>query len=308
MCNQYGLNPEDNIIAACYNRLAACRYFLNDLDKAIDYINQGLAAYDEAKEGKNNLLTNNKYNLLANKMMYLWNSSQYDQAASILYEVWPQRSKIDKNNYALLDFYKFRSIILRNQKMFEAARQCCNEGIDIATSIRSDNRYLDLMIILGSIYLSEGDFDRAYDRFELVLNADSECKYPRRHIDAHTYLGILFNAKNDWSQATTHLEKAINIARERQDVFRLGKALIIRGNVHLFQEQFSEALPYYQEAENILELNSYKHRQHTALLKLIYCFDKMGRTNEFIESLVKKYRLETELCIKSEVEIYEVFY
>ncbi|MBA4493814.1 tetratricopeptide repeat protein [Paenactinomyces guangxiensis] len=302
VCSQYSLHPEDNIIAASYNGLAACSYFLNDLDQAINYIDQGLAAYDEAKKGKGI-----KYKLLSNKMQYLWDSSQYDQATSILYEVWPQKSKIDKTNYALLDFYKYRSMILRNQNMYEEALRCCLEGIEIATSIGSQNRYLDLLIILGSIYLTQGDFDKAYDRFKLVLTADHECEYPRRHVDAHTYLGILFNAKNDWHQATVHLEEAIQIAREITEASRLAKALIVRGNVHLIQEQYPEALPYYQESEKILETDSYKHRQHTALLKLAHCFDKMGKTNDLQDCLLKKYRLEVELSIKSEVEIYEVF-
>ncbi|TCP61281.1 tetratricopeptide repeat protein [Baia soyae] len=303
-CTQHNLNPDDNIIPTCYNRLAASRYFLNDLETAIDFINQGLEAYDETKDCSQ---LNNKYNLLANKMMYLWELSQYPQATSILYEVWPQRSKIDKNNNALLDFYKFRSIALRNQKNVQAALECCSEGIIIATNIRSDNRYLDLMIILGSIHLVEGDFTKALDRFMLVLNADGKREYPRRHIDAYTYLGILFNAKKDWLLATEYLEKAIITAQEIQDPFRLGKALITRGNVLLFQEQYTEALPYYREAESILESKNYKNRQLSALLKMIYCFDKMGTTDEFVQCLIKKYKLEDELSIKSEVEIYEVF-
>jgi hypothetical protein len=50
-----------------------------------------------------------------------------------------------------------------------------------------------------------------------------------------------------------HLEKVIQIKRENAATFRLSKTLIVRGNVYLFQHQFSEALCYYQEAAKISE-------------------------------------------------------
>ncbi|WP_220184236.1 tetratricopeptide repeat protein [Thermoactinomyces mirandus] len=102
------------------------------------------------------------------------------------------------------------------------------------------------------------------------------------------------------------MEKAIKIGRENPDAFRLAKALIVRGNVHYFQNQFSKAIPYYQEAAILFEKNGFKQRQHTALLKLADCFDNVNEKERRLNCLDIMYRLQKELKIKSEVEIYEL--
>lgn len=304
VCNKFLLNPDDNIIAACYNSLGICSYFQHDLDNAIEYINQGLDAYDESKE-----MQQIKYKLYVNKILYLMNSSRNDEALLILNEVWPQRSKIDKNNGALLDFYTFRATLLRNRGMYSEASQVCEEGFKILKSVRSRNRYLDLLNILGSIHLYQKDFDTAYDRFHLALASDSDLKYPRRQIETHTWLGILHNSKQEWTQAKEHINKSINISRNISNMRSLAKALIVMGNVYAFQEQYAEAIPYYEEAIKICEKHGYKHRQHTALLKKAHCFVKMGKTDDadFIDCLKRKLLLELDLKLKSEDEDYEIF-
>ncbi|SEN74762.1 tetratricopeptide repeat protein [Lihuaxuella thermophila] len=279
-----------------------CSYFQNDLEQAIQYINKGLEAYDESKEREQI-----KYNLFSNKIFYLINSSRSDEAFLILNEIWPLRSKIDKNNGALLDLYTFRASLFRDRGMNEEAIQVCEEGLKIAKSVRRRNRYLDLLTILGSIHLYQKDFDTAYDRFHLVLTLDSDFKHPRRHVEAHTWLGILHNSKKEWNLAREHLEKAIQISRETPNVLSCAKALIAMGNLYAFQEQYAEAIPFYQEAADLCE-KRYKHRQYTALLKKAYCFVKMGKTDDadFVDCLKTKLDLEIILRLKSEDEVYEI--
>jgi tetratricopeptide (TPR) repeat protein len=302
---KYKLNPKDNIVAACYKELASCSYNQNDLNQAIKYVNLGLSKYDESKERKGI-----KYQLLGNKTMYLVKASQYDQVSRLLDKVWPEVEKLD-NNYddtSMLNLYKFRSIILRDQNLIEDALQCCNKGMRIARN-RSNTRigrYLDFLIISGSIYLKQKEFSKAFERFQLTLNSDIDFRSPRRHVETHTYLGVLFNSKKDWVQAAYHLEEAIRIERNNPDPFRLAKALIVRGNVHYLQNQFSEALSYYQEASRIAQKYGYKQRQYTALLKSADCFDNLDEKEKLRDCLEDMYRIQRELNIKSEAEIYEV--
>ncbi len=277
----------------------------HDLGQAIQYVNQGLEEYEPTKEKKGI-----KYRLLGNKTLYLLRSSKSDQASRLLDKVWPEVEKLDHSydGFSLLNLYKFRSMILRDHEMYEESLHCCDKGMKIARNHRSSIRihYLDFILISGSIYLLQKDFAKAYDRFQLALNSDSDFKSPRRHLDAHTYFGILFNYKKDWTRATYHLEKAIKIGREKSDEFRLAKALIVRGNIYYFQNQFSEAIPYYQEATNLSEKHGYKQRQHTALLKLTDCFDNLNEKEKMRDCLEKAYRLQKNLKIKSEAEVYEL--
>ncbi|WP_181738337.1 hypothetical protein [Thermoactinomyces mirandus] len=80
---------------------------------------------------------------------------------------------IDSVN-VLLNLYKFRSIILRKTKKYSEAIDVCNQGITIARHNRIQNYYLDLVTVLGSIYLLQKQIDKAKERFEMVLNYDYE--------------------------------------------------------------------------------------------------------------------------------------
>ncbi|AUS07430.1 hypothetical protein C1X05_00185 [Laceyella sacchari] len=303
LCKDYRLNPKDNLIAACYAELGRSRHKQDDMKKAIKFVDQGLSNYDETK-GKREI----KFRLLGNKTLYLLKSSQNDQASWLLDKVWTEVEGNFYDDYSVLNLYKFRSMFLRDKKLYDEAHQCCHKGMQIARNHWSHRigRYLDFLIISGSIYLKQGELKKALDRFQLALDSDVDYRAPRRHMDAHTYLGILFNTKKKWSEATIHLDEAIRIGREESDAFRLVKALIVRGNVYFLQDQFSEALPYYEEAVEISKKYGYKQREYTALLKSADCFDNLDEKERRRDCLDSMYRLQKDLQIKSEDEIYEV--
>lgn len=302
---KYKHHPPDNIVATCYKELARCSYKEDDLDQALMYVDLGLKNFDETK-GRRGI----KYVLLGNKVMYLLKSSQHEQAFRLLDQVWTEVEKLDSSfdDESLFNLYKHRSIILRDSKMYEDAHQCCKRGMQIARN-RSDGRighYLDFLIISGSIHLMQRELQKAFDRFQLVLGSDAGFRSPRRHIDVHTILGVLFNSKGDWEQSLYHLEKAIQIERENPDPFRLSKTLIVRGNLHFSQEQFSKALIFYQEATRISEKYGYKQREYTSLLKSADCFDKLGNNQLKRDCLEKMHHLQRTLPLQSEVVIYEM--
>ncbi|SDY30966.1 hypothetical protein [Thermoactinomyces sp. DSM 45892] len=87
--------------------------------------------------------------------------------------------------------------------------------------------------------------------------------------------------------------------------YELSKALIVKGHFHWFQDQFPAALTYYQEAVHLSRRYGYKQREYTALLKSSNCFDKMGDKLQKCDCLEEMHRLQNELFIISEVEIYE---
>lgn len=184
----------------------------------------------------------------------------------------------------VLDLYKYRSTILRERGDFEQAINICNEGIEIARRNRIQSKeYLELINILGSIYLKEKKFDLSLQRFEMVFKLDPDFNSPRRHLDAHTYLGMLYSYQNEWNSADYHLTKSIEIGRKVSDIFRLAKALIVQGGCLFNQQKFGEAVPYYQEAVDLSGSHGFKQRQFTALLKLTNCFVMMKKNEEIVK-------------------------
>ncbi|SEN67517.1 helix-turn-helix domain-containing protein [Lihuaxuella thermophila] len=301
LCKQHMIDPEDNIISMCFNQLSRCSYHQNDLAQALEYVKHGLEKYDDTK-GKREV----KYFLFSNKILFLIKSSHLDHASQILNELWPSIPQIDSIP-VLLDLYKYRAAILRERGAFQEAISISNEGIEIARRNWIQNQHLDLLNVLGSVYLKNKKFEMAFPRFEMVLKLDRKLKYPRRHVDAHTYLAMLYSAQEDWGKADYHLKKAIDIGRKVADLFRLAKALIVQGNFYYYQQKYNEAIPLYQEASELSERHGFKQRQISALLKLSACFAKMKKTDELHKCNERLVSIINELKIISEDDFYEVW-
>ncbi|MBA4601865.1 tetratricopeptide repeat protein [Thermoactinomyces mirandus] len=298
--NQYKIKPKDNIIAMCYNGLSRCKYNQNDLGQALNYVNQGLDSYNESL-GRNDI----KYPLIGNKIFYLLSSSQNAEAFQLMNHVWPIIPQADLF-HAVLDLYKFRAILLRKNKNYSEAIQCCEEGIRISYRKQIHTRTIDLLLVLGSIRLKRKEFDKADEYFQMAICLDKNFDFPRRHMDAYIYLGILYFMQEDWPEADKYLNKAIQIGREIKDEFRLAKSLIVYGNCYLKQKQYEKAAPYYQEAADLAEDHGYKNHQITSYFKLAQCFGKLGKEEGFSE-YIKKFFLLQHDTIESEDDEYEFF-
>lgn len=292
--DQYKIKPFDNIIAICYNELSRCYFHQNDFEKALKYATDGLNAFDEVLEKRDI-----KFPLISNKIFYLISSSQHDQANNLLNEIWPLISQIDHPE-VVLDLYKFRVILLRKSKNYSEAIQYCKEGIRIGYRKNSLTRTIDLLLLLGSIYLRIKEYDKADQYFRMAMSLDKDFKFLRRQIDIYNYFGILFTYQEKWSEAEIYLEKAIEIGRQINDVIQLSKSLISKGNCYHVQKQHKKAASYYKEATNILKKHDHKNLQYIAWFKLANCFDMMGKEEELTMCAKKMYLLQHEMKIKGD--------
>lgn len=298
LCSRYKLNPTDNIVSACYNELSICSYAQNNPTQANIDAENGLSAYDESKERKDI-----KHSLMSNKIVYLLRSSKYFEASKTLDDIWHLISQID-SIYVVLTLYKSKAIILRKMRNYPEAIKVCTEGMDIARRNKTENRQLDLINILGSIFLLRKEFKKSKQRFQSVIDYDHNGRYPRMQIEALTYLAILHLNEKNWTEAEKQIQKAIDIGRNKGTMYQLTKALIVCGNIYFDQKQYKEAAPYYKEAEQIAEKNNFKYRQHTALLKYAYCSGNMNKENEPNVLINKVLMLQHNINIESEDEIY----
>ncbi|MFC7443156.1 tetratricopeptide repeat protein [Laceyella putida] len=301
LCRHHSLNPQDNVIALCLKELSACAYHQNDLEQALSFVDQGLEAFREEK-GRKEV----RFVLLSNKILYLLRDAQTEQASHLLNQVWPQIQQIELTRVTL-NLYKFRAILLRKSKMHEEAIACCKEGIRKGKRNLFLSRTYDLLNVLGSIYLQQKEFEKAAYYFELVINNDQDMKFPRRHMDAHTYLAILHSSQQNWVKAKDHFDQAIELGKELNDAFRLTKAYIVRGNSLKNQQRYNDAIASYKQAIVLAQNHHYKSREAKALYLMAECYDKMKEEKEFTESTNCLFFLLKELNFKGdEDDIYEV--
>ncbi|MFC7440793.1 tetratricopeptide repeat protein [Laceyella putida] len=301
--NQYKLLSKDNIVSICYNELSICCYVQNKIDKALHYVEKGLAEYveHEGSEDRRDI----KAPMLNNKALYLLNLSQYEAAKQIIDDMWAKRFEIRSSYYTLLNIYKYRAMLLRKMQKYAEAIEICKEGIHLGFRNNIQNRYLDIMNILGSIYLLQKQLDKAEHYFQMVLNHDYEGNHPRSRTDALTYLAIIYAHEKDWAKAEGHIQRALDVARSNYRN-RLSKVLIVAGNIYAEQQNFTLAIPCYQEAEQLSLKDGLKKRQYTALLQLAKCFDSMEAENEWKVTIKKVMNLQQELNLQSEEEVYAI--
>lgn len=288
LINQYNLRYRSNVSATCYNALGVLSYKQNKLEDAISYTDKGIAEVDGSKE--NGIM----YTLISNKILYLLKSSQYDAAKQTLDEIWHHISDID-NTSVLLNIYKSKATILSKMRKYEEAVEVCKNGISIAMRNHIPVRYLDLIVVLGSIYLSQEQVKSAKQCFETVLRYDREVNYPRSHVDALSSLAVISMQEGNYDEAKKKVELAADIARKFSQFYGLAKALVIGGNLSVAQSRFQEASHFYSEAEQIAEKHGFKERQYEALLLLADCFDNMNLEEEWKRTAKKLLNLQQNL-------------
>ncbi|MCH5584747.1 helix-turn-helix transcriptional regulator [Shimazuella sp. AN120528] len=301
MCKQHKLEPSDNILAVSYNQLSIYSFNQNNFTEAIEYANKGLKIYDASLA-----LADIKFSLISNKILYLIKLSQYDLATQLLNEVWDSIDKIERTSVAL-SLYKYRAIILRRRRMFSEAIAVCKAGIRLAGKNEIQYRHLDLINVMGSIFLEQEKWDKAEKRFQMVLLMDQKLDFPRRQVDAHIYLGVLYSKQKEWGKANEQTNTAIKISREIPDDFRSARALIVLGDILFKQMKWEKALSCYQEAVDLTRKHRFKDRQLTALSRSARCFDILDKHEELVTCMKQILEIQNDLKITIEDEIYDIF-
>lgn len=81
-CTQNHINPSPNFLSYCYDVLGTSRYYQNDLEKALYYVQEGLNQLDETIPYKKI-----KYMLLGNKVIYLEKLGENTQALQLAQKI-----------------------------------------------------------------------------------------------------------------------------------------------------------------------------------------------------------------------------
>jgi tetratricopeptide (TPR) repeat protein len=294
------LPVKEHLIAKCYNDLSACCYQQNELQKAINYVENGLKQLQEEEQHEI------KYALICNHIFYLYKSGHIKEAYTRIQQIWSSIHYIQSMRVKLL-LYKSHCFLLMKNNALDEAEQCCKDSIEITQrNLSQKSLLLDFLNILGSIYLKQRKYEQALDHFHLILELDSDRKSPRRHADAYTCLISLYTIQGDWVKAQEWIENALLIGREIQDDFRLVKMLIVSGICMKKQEQYGKAIDCFKEAILLCDKHEYLERKYTAVYELTGCFDKINNRREFSQWAEELYFLQREIGLTLEEDLYDI--
>lgn len=301
LCKKQTFNAKKHLIAKCYNGLSSCCYQQNKLQKALNYIDEGLEHFTIDENDEIN------YAMISNKILYLRKSERRKEAVRLIKQIWSTTSQIQSIRIKLLLYKSYCILLLENQELTEAQYYCKESIAIIHRNASQKGILLDFLNILGSIYLQQENYEQALEHFYLILDLDPNRKFSRRHADTYTYLTSLYTAQNDWESAQACMEKALLIGREINDDFRLSKILMIAGICNKKQEQYDRAIPFFEEAVMLCTKNEYARRTCSAVYELAACYNKIGNQTEFSHWAEEFYLLQSKIGSKMEEGFYVIF-
>lgn len=283
---QYNLPARGNIVATCFNELGICNYVQYQLDKAMHYTEKGLQAYNENEDGNDVY-----YPLKSNKVLYLLTLRQFDAAKQVLNELWESISQIN-NTHVVLNLYRYHALILQKIKRYDEAVNICKEGIKLARRNRVTRRYLDLLNVLGSVYLLQKQYEKAILQFETVLMHDDSKTFAKCQIDALSRSATLYSELEEHEKAEEFINTALNLSREVSQKNRLPKVLYVAGCIFFNQGKYKNAILHLKESVELAEITQDKETQSKSLLLLSKIFDNMGLESDWIKTVRELHNLQ----------------
>jgi tetratricopeptide (TPR) repeat protein len=124
-------------------------------------------------------------------------------------------------------------------EQFDAAEDTASRAIDLLTGKGHESVICQLHRILGDIYRSKGEKEKAIHHFETALGIASPFNWPNQLFWIHYSLSRLFLEENELDDANAHLEQAKPHAVS--DQYRLGRVTDLQARILDWQGRLEDA-------------------------------------------------------------------
>ncbi|QKG84624.1 tetratricopeptide repeat protein [Kroppenstedtia pulmonis] len=146
----------------------------------------------------------------------------------------------------------------------------------------------DLWIVLGSVHMSNKDWQKAESCFHTALCLKNTPLNEKRLTTAYSRLGVLYMARGQANQALEVIEKAINNAKTYNDAPRLCSSLQIMGDLYRLKGEDERSLQYYQQIIELAKKYKYKKKEYQALNRLVQRWEGINK-RQLQKNLINEY-------------------
>jgi tetratricopeptide (TPR) repeat protein len=255
------LTIEMNVATMAYLNLGLCYYQKNDFSKALEVTQMGLKRFHP--KGERPSL---EFNCYRNIAIYQERLGLLAESLHTVLKVWNRRHELN-DNHILLGLYWLRAELARKSGLLKDAIRYCYEGLEIARYNENHSMMLDLWTVLGSVYLSTGEWDWARDCFQAALDLPS-AQTSIRTATTYTRKGVLHMMESQFTKAEQALEQAIRISTIHNDAPRLSRALMVMGDLHQKQGNLPLAQSYYESTLDLCQKHGFRKMEQAVLLRL----------------------------------------
>lgn len=271
-----------NIKPACLKDLGRISfYYERNINKALEYVNEGLKSFDPDGERKQI-----KYYLLIGRVLYLEKLDQKDDALESLNELWQHFSDIRQLEIKL-NMLEMRASLLNSKKRYEAALPFAIEGFKIATSNQKYGRAVELLTTWGTIAKNMKNYDEAENCYLMALELENKIDKKYLMISTYTKLGKLYTEIEEWDKAQSALELAVHKGAKSNDVVRYCQALVALGEYFMEREQNHDAIKILDKAYSVGTKHRLENLNKKILINLSECWERIGNTEKSLAIMSK---------------------
>ena len=160
-----------------------------------------------------------------------------------------------------INLQKFKSSVLQkfgiayfNLGNISKAKAIFNKALDSFKKYGGDKHNLGrIIVVLGNISSSEGDFEKAEEMYSKGLQIAEEAKDFSSQASIHQNLGNIFLSKKEPLKARECFIKSLQIFQKLREIPQVGQAYINLGVSFADEKQYQKATNYFYEALNIFE-------------------------------------------------------
>ncbi|SHE71365.1 Helix-turn-helix domain-containing protein [Seinonella peptonophila] len=283
-------NPEflsTNIAASICYEVAQLYFQQNQIHKALEWTDRGLSFFQENGQRKEALFL-----LLLSKANYLERLMRTEEASAITESIFTYPLRVSSD--ILLRAFALKARICNHNQQFEEAIDLTKKGISLAQSEGKVDRCFELMVIQASSFKHLGKIRLAEICFATAAKFETRIASPRLTALYHKELGFLHLMTDQIQEGKEHLNRALHLAEQMNDLVSRYEALNALGEWSIQQNEMEEAVKYFTEAYDLMENHGYSRQEKEIALKLAKCFEQLGEQQQHQHFLSKYYQSSTE--------------
>jgi len=273
-----------SILAHLYQSEAVDYINTNEYIKALDSSNNALELY---KIQKNIFMINHMYN----KIGYVY-YQLFDYKKSLIYLNWCYKF-FDKNGMKseLITNLSYLSFNHNSLCEFDSALKTIFKALDIAKSMKLQNKMVDILLQINQIYTTNEDFENAFKYLDEAYKVSLKIK-DFDFFDINTRYSDTYKNMNDLEKAYEYYKKAFN-SKELSDN---QKAYLyeLYGEILYKDNKYKEALTFFQDSlKNAKKMNDL-HRILSVEENLAYTYKKLENSamaNRFFMEVINKLKI-----------------
>jgi tetratricopeptide (TPR) repeat protein len=230
-----------NLKPYCFNHLALISFHNQNFAQALQFTNDGLAAFDRNGERKYLYTT-----LLSNRSIYLYHLGRTEEALKTIEQI--KADSFDLNMDTVIGIYDFQAEINLKIQMIDEAFSCAKKGLELALINDNYERQLELYITLSNIY-KQSNYPRHAEKC-LLTAINLEGTISKRHqlvLEAYLKLGVLYQEQQKYHSSQKILKKAVRIANKQNNMLEYTKTLLQLAKTYQLNESYNQAIHYYKE-------------------------------------------------------------